>query len=158
MNRIASEFGKTVLVSTHPRTRKRLKALKSSRISQKVKLFKPFGFFDYVKLEQNAICTISDSGTIAEEASIASFPAITMRNSFERPEALDAGSIMLTGLDQETVVRSIRLAMKEREISRLAAIPQEYTIRDTSWRVLKLITGTFHLSNKWHGMYAGERV
>lgn len=153
INEIAEKYNKPVIISTHPRTRKRLDSFtKKIEFHPKVKFFKPFGFFDYVKLQQNALCTISDSGTISEESAILSFPAITIRNSIERPEALDAGTILLTGLDVDTVLCSIKLVMEEHNRGIEKKIPAEYQIADTSWRVVKLILGTAKLSNQWSGI------
>jgi len=153
INGIAEKYNKPVIISTHPRTRKRLdSSVKKIKFHNKVKFFKPFGFFDYVKLQQNALCTISDSGTISEESAIMSFPAITIRNSIERPEALDAGTILLTGLDLDIVLSSIKLVMEEHAQKIEKVIPAEYRISDTSWRVVKLILGTAKLSNQWSGI------
>ena len=93
------EWGLPVVVSTHPRTRKRVEALAADIGAAEIRWMEPFGFHDYNRLQLGAACVLSDSGTIAEEASILGFPAVTLRDSIERPEALDAGSIMMTGLD-----------------------------------------------------------
>ena len=153
INEIAEKYNKPVIISTHPRTRKRLDSFtKKIKFHPEVRFFKPFGFFDYVKLQQNALCTISDSGTISEESAILSFPAITIRNSIERPEALDAGTILLTGLDVDTVLCSMKLVMDEHNLGIEKKTPAEYQIADTSWRVVKLILGTAKLSNQWSGI------
>ena len=141
-----------VIISTHPRTRKRLSHFSNLTLDERCRFLKPFGYFDYVKLQINGLCTISDSGTISEESSILSFPAITIRNSIERPEALDAGTIILTGLDEKTVLESIEMVIKEKGELTETKIPFEYKIENTSWRVLKLILGTAKLSNKWDGI------
>ena len=154
LNSLAEKYKLPVIVSTHPRTRKRLEALDSSLITHHslLKFLKPFGFLDYVKLQMNALCTISDSGTISEESSILSFPAISLRQSMERPEAQDTASIILTGFDPEIVQASIELAISEQNAGITANIPTDYTINNTSWRVLKLIMGNTGLSNFWHGV------
>jgi UDP-N-acetylglucosamine 2-epimerase (non-hydrolysing) len=115
-----------------------------------------FIFFDYIKLQQNAICTISDSGTISEESAILSFPAVTIRNSMERAEALDAGTIIITGIDAKTVLNAIILEIEENKQGIKKKIPVEYQIDDTSWRVVKLITGTTKISNQWSGVRSRE--
>ena len=115
-------------------------------------LLKPFGFFDYIKLQKNARCTISDSGTISEESAILEFPAISIRQSMERPEAQDTGSIILTGFDKEVIIDSINIVCSEKGIRNNPSIPHEYKIKDVSWRVLKLICGNSRLSNKWWGI------
>ena len=113
---------------------------------------KPFGFLDYISLQMNALCTISDSGTISEESSILSFPAISIRQSMERPEAQDSGVIILTGLNPSIVLDSIRISIAESKEELGSAIPIDYTITNTSWRVLKLILGNTGLSNLWYGI------
>jgi len=156
LNRLVEEYQLPVIVSTHPRTRKRLEEVPSAfrpQPSALIQFLKPFGFIDYIHLQQNAKCVISDSGTISEESSILSFPAISLRQSMERPEAQDAGSIILTGFDTEVVMQSIFATIKEFEfIQKHGSIPFEYKIDNTSWRVLKLILGNSKLSNKWSGI------
>jgi UDP-N-acetyl-L-fucosamine synthase len=152
LNTIAESYKYPVIVSTHPRTRKRIESLNGFGTNELIQFMKPFGFNDYVNLQMNAACTISDSGTISEESSILSFPAITIRNSMERPEAIDAGVIVLTGFDKQTVVDSVNLVIEEKKMGINPKIPAEYSIDNTSWRVIKLILGTAKLSNKWHGV------
>ena len=147
-----AEYGLPVIVSTHPRTRKRLEEQGVDRSGENIRFLKPFGFTDYVRLQTGARCTISDSGTISEESAILSFPAISIRQSMERPEAQDAGTIILTGFDPERVLDSIRLVIAEHAQRSYSRIPDDYTITDTSWRVLKLIQGNAGLSNLWHGI------
>ena len=153
LNKIAELYDIPVVVSTHPRTKKRLESLGETRIDSRVQFLKPFGFFDYVKLQKESLCTISDSGTISEESSILSFPAISLRQSMERPEAQDSGTIILTGFDPVIVINSIKTVLSEFEDNySYKTIPTEYTITNTSWRVLKLIMGNNSLSNKWWGI------
>jgi UDP-N-acetyl-L-fucosamine synthase len=117
---------------------------------------KPFGFLDYVNLQMNAACVISDSGTICEESSMLNFPAITCRNSIERPEAMDTGSIVVTGLDAEVMVEAVQLQMSDDIRSKPVSIPQDYQIENTSERVVKLILGTAKLSNQWDGVKCND--
>jgi len=153
LNNMAELYNIPVIVSTHPRTRKRLETTNEMVVNPLVQFLKPFGFLDYINLQMNALCTISDSGTISEESSILSFPAISLRQSMERPEAQDAGTIILAGLDPQVVMNSIQLVIKEFEINgKYKRIADDYTITNTSWRVLKLITGNAKLSNLWHGV------
>jgi UDP-N-acetylglucosamine 2-epimerase (non-hydrolysing) len=152
LNRLAAEYGIPIIVSTHPRTRKRIEAVADLSVSSLVRFLKPFGFTDYVNLQMNALCTVSDSGTISEESAILNFPAISLRNSMERPEAQDAGTIILTGFDSGIVLSSIRLEISEHEANVLKEVPADYMIPDTSWRVLKMIQGGSSLSNLWHGI------
>ena len=158
INKIASEYGKKIIISTHPRTQKRIQEQGNIKFNKNIFLLKPFGFTDYIWLQINAICTISDSGTISEESAILGFPAITIRNATERPEALDAGSIILTGIDESTITDSINLVINETQIHAPQSRPADYGISNTSWRVLKLILGTAKLSNKWAGIEINRRI
>ena len=153
LNQLGEHYNLPIIVSTHPRTRKKLEQLNLST-TKHLNFLKPFGFLDYVHLQMNALCTLSDSGTISEESAILNFPAISLRQSMERPEAQDTGSIILTGFDPEIILQSIHSTVQEnktRQQSRL--IPADYMIKDTSWRVLKLILGNTKLSNKWWGVF-----
>ena len=152
LNKLCEIYGLPVVVSTHPRTRKRLESVKDIKINPLIQFNKPFGFLDYNKLQMNAKCTLSDSGTISEESAILDFPAISFRQSMERPEAQDAGTIILTGFDPEVVLASIELAIKEHDQNVSKLVSPDYLVPDTSWRVLKLIQGLSSLSNKWHGI------
>ncbi len=153
LNKLAENYEIPVVVSTHPRTLKRLESLKNKTIDKRIQFLKPFGFFDYVKLQKESLCVISDSGTINEESAILSFPAISIRQSMERPEAQDTGTIVLTGFDTDTILNSIHTVIEEQKLGSYQQIPFEYTIENTSWRVLKLIMGNAKLSNKWWGIY-----
>ena len=152
LNALAKEYNVPVVVSTHPRTRNRLEKLTGTNIDKRIQFLKPFGFSDYVHLQMHALCAISDSGTISEESAILSFPAISLRQSMERPEAQDTGTIVLTGFDKEVVLSSVKTVIEEHKEGKYQSIPQEYTIPNTSWRVLKLIMGNARLSNKWWGI------
>lgn len=152
LNNLAEVYQIPVIVSTHPRTRKRLEEIKNFKLNEKINFLKPFGFFDYISLQKNAICTISDSGTISEESSILQFPAISLRASMERPEAQDTGSIILTGFEVNNVLGAVKMAIDEQKELRNKEIPEEYKVKNTSWRVLKLIQGNAKLSNKWWGI------
>ena len=152
LNRLAGDYKVPVIVSTHPRTRKRLEEVNNKGMDPRIQFLKPFGFTDYVHLQMNALCTVSDSGTISEESAILNFPAISLRNSMERPEAQDTGTIILTGFNQEVVMNSIEIVIAEHNIIRSKQLPVDYQVPDTSWRVLKLIQGNSNLSNIWHGI------
>jgi UDP-N-acetyl-L-fucosamine synthase len=153
LNKLAGDYDLPVIVSTHPRTRKRLEQIVDKAMNSSIHFLKPFGFLDYVYLQMNALCTISDSGTISEESSILNFPAISLRQSMERPEAQDTGTIILTGFDPDVVLNSIQIVLKEFENSAgYKRIPDDYTIENTSWRVVKLISGNTKLSNLWNGI------
>tara|TARA_B110001452_G_scaffold250350_1_gene238512 strand:- start:13069 stop:14193 length:1125 start_codon:yes stop_codon:yes gene_type:complete len=152
LNEIAKKYDNKIIVSTHPRTQDRLKAVKNIEIDKRVVFLKPFGFFDYLNLQQKSKAVISDSGTVSEESAILDFPAITLRKSMERPEAIDSGSIILTGLDKETVLTSLDVVMTQHKIESAKSSPKEYNIKNTSWRILKLILGTAKLSNEWNSI------
>ncbi|MBU0686423.1 MAG: UDP-N-acetylglucosamine 2-epimerase (non-hydrolyzing) [Candidatus Margulisbacteria bacterium] len=149
LNDLAKAYNLPIIVSTHPRTRKKLKAIPKLKIHKNIKFLKPFGFMDYLALQMNAFCAISDSGTISEESAILSFPAITIRNAMERPEAMDSGNIILTGLDSETIMDAVSLVTGETAAIKNSKIPFEYEINDVSARVVKLIVGTAKLSHIW---------
>ncbi|MDR4508583.1 MAG: UDP-N-acetylglucosamine 2-epimerase (non-hydrolyzing) [Candidatus Brocadiaceae bacterium] len=153
LNHLAQTYDLPVIVSTHPRTRKRLDTLEGVTVDTRIRFLKPFGFLDYNHLQMQAKCVISDSGTICEESSILNFPAVTIRQSLERPEAMDAGTIILTGLDPDIVLDSVRLVIREFETTGgYTKICQEYQVPNTSWRVLKIILGTSGLNNRWRGI------
>ena len=152
LQELHKKYGFPVVVSTHPRTRKRLESLGIDLTGTDIRFLKPFGFFDYNKLQMGAFCAISDSGTISEESAILDFPAVTLRNSIERPEALDLGSIVITGLNSEVLLQSVEIVTKEKELFDEREIPAEYQVRNTSLRVLKLITGTAKLTSKWRNL------
>ncbi|MCK4664909.1 MAG: UDP-N-acetylglucosamine 2-epimerase (non-hydrolyzing) [Bacteroidales bacterium] len=153
LNELAREYDVPVIVSTHPRTRKRIEILENIQIDDRIQFLKPFGFMDYNYLQMNTICAISDSGTISEESAILNFPAVTIRNSMERPEAIDAGTIIITGLIPDIVLDSVRLVVDEFEQNKeYKQICSEYKVENTSWRVLKTILGTAKLSNMWWGI------
>ncbi|NAW34731.1 UDP-N-acetylglucosamine 2-epimerase (non-hydrolyzing) [Halomonas alimentaria] len=150
-------YGYPVVVSTHPRTRNRLEKLGLAREGEQegsIRYLKPFGFLDYNQLQMQACCAISDSGTISEEASILGFPAVTLRRSIERPEALDTGAIALTGLGKEGLLDGVRIATASREVfsGTEREVPEAYQVRNTSERVVRLITGTAKLANRWRNM------
>ena len=155
LNEMAARWGYPVIVSTHPRTRKRHEALEAA-FDPRVTWSKPFGFHDYNALQMNAFCAVSDSGTIAEEASILGFPAITPRDAIERPEGVDVGCLIMTGLDRDTMlsgIEAITQGFAEREALGLPhPVPADYCIANTAERVVNLILGTARLSNQWDGI------
>jgi UDP-N-acetyl-L-fucosamine synthase len=139
-----------VLVSTHPRTRKRLEALAGVSLDG-VAFHEPFGFLDYVHLQTRARCVLSDSGTVSEEAAILGFPAVTLRESIERPEALDAGGIIMTGLDPDGVVEAVAVAVAQAAADGVPC-PADYRVTDTSRRVVDFILSTVRRHHEWAGL------
>jgi UDP-N-acetylglucosamine 2-epimerase (non-hydrolysing) len=162
LNRLAEQHDLPVIVSTHPRTKKRLDALTDLVLDPRVQYLKPFGFHDYNHLQMHARCAISDSGTIAEESALLDFPAITPRDAIERPEAMDTGNIIVTGMDPDAILSGVTAAVAlhgERRIAgHPAIVPADYQIANTSERVVKLIIGTAKLSNGWDGIRSHDYV
>lgn len=150
---VRETFNLPVFVSTHPRTRNRLEALPGWTEPEGITFSAPLGFHDYNKLQMNAACCLSDSGTIAEESTILGFPAVTLRDSIERPEALETGGIMMTGLDPRDVVTAVRFSIGTRPDARSSVlIPDDYFIDNTSDRAVKFIISTVHRHHSWAGI------
>lgn len=137
---IAEHYEKPVIVSTHPRTRKRLEAKNIANFDKRIKFLKPLGFPDYIKLQMNALCVISDSGTITEESSILNFPAVTIRQAHERPEGMDEGTLIMCGLEAKTVMKSIDIVTSQfAESPRYSTIIGDYDVDNVSQKVLRII-------------------
>ncbi len=153
LDAIIQEYHLPVLVSTHPRTKNRLEAL--GREAPGVTFHPPLGFHDYNHLQIKARCVLSDSGTIAEESSILGFPAVTLRDSIERPEALDTGSVMMTGVDPINVVEAVRCVTQGPSV-RLPT-PEGYQILNTSERVVRFILSTCRRHAEWAGLRSVSR-
>jgi UDP-N-acetylglucosamine 2-epimerase (non-hydrolysing) len=137
-----------VLVSTHPRTKARLEKLGLLKV-EGLDFHDPFGYLDYNNLQMNAKCVISDSGTISEEASVVGFAAVSLRDSMERPESIDAGAMILTGLDPSNLVQSITAQL---ELSEPSETPRGYGTSDFSSRVLKFLFSTNNKHAQWGGL------
>lgn len=137
LNRVAEQYGKPIIFSTHPRTRNKIEKSQIT-FNPLIKNVPPLGFFDYVKLQQNAYVVLSDSGTISEESAMMSFPAVSIRTSTERPEAIDAGTIVLGGITKEQILNSIKLT-KNLTVNSTNELPWEYNVSNTSTRVIKAI-------------------
>ena len=115
LNALAAKYKVPVIVSTHPRTQKRLDAMQLGALDEHIRFLKPFGFCDYIKLQMEALCVVSDSGTITEEASLLNLPAITIRNSHERPEGMDAGTLIMAGLKRERVLDAVAIVVGQHQ-------------------------------------------
>ncbi|MBE9467743.1 MAG: UDP-N-acetylglucosamine 2-epimerase [Bacteroidetes bacterium] len=146
---MAEKYNVPIILSTHSRTKNRLNKIDEIKLDKRIQFLKPFGLFNYVNLQMNALCTISDSGTISEESAILSFPAISLRQSMGIPEAQDAGIIILTGFAPSVVLNSVDTVVDEFKNGGYKKIADDYCVKNTSWRVLKLILGNTKLSNKW---------
>lgn len=140
LNAVAEAYSVPVIVSTHPRTQKRLDALGSKQLHPYIQFMKPFGFCDYIKLQMEARCVISDSGTITEEASLLNLPAITIRNAHERPEGMDVGTLIMSGLKKERVLDAIRVTIAHHQsVQRQVKAVEDYENPFVSTQVLKVV-------------------
>jgi UDP-N-acetylglucosamine 2-epimerase len=149
LEEVSKVYKLPVLISTHPRTKKQIDSNKIFK-DKNIMFHDPFNFTDYNNLQKNALVVLSDSGTISEESAMLGFKAITIRDSMERPEALESGSIVMSGTDPKHIIQAIDLVLK----SNLShGIPIEYTIKDTSSRVLNFILSTVHQHRFWNSLY-----
>ena len=137
LNDIAKIFKKQILISTHPRTKKKIDSIKQFSFDPLIKFIKPLGFFDYINLQKNSLCTISDSGTITEESSILGFKAITVRQSHERPEGMDEGTLIMTGLQSKNIINALNILIEQKSDS--IKIIKDYDVDNVSVKVLRII-------------------
>jgi len=153
LNAITKNFNKKVIISLHPRTRKKLEEMNYITNNALVSFSKPFGFPEYIKLQQNAFCVISDSGTITEESSILGFPAITIRQAHERPEGMDEGTIIMTGLKADRIIDSINVVTNQYNNQKWKpAVVKDYEYTDVSKKVVRIILSYTDYINRtvWH--------
>jgi UDP-N-acetylglucosamine 2-epimerase (non-hydrolysing) len=143
LERIQQQYHLPVIVSTHPHTRARMETYGLINANPEVRFFQPFGFFDFIKLEQNAACVLSDSGTVQEECAIFKVANVTLRDVTERPETLECGSNLLTGADSESILRCVELVLAQRDRWR---VPPEYLVANVSDTVVRLLHGYLHVS------------
>lgn len=150
---LADEYSYPLIVSTHPRTRKRLEALGESLEHPLIRFVKPFGLLDYIKLQMSAFCVLSDSGTITEEASLLNLPAVTLRNAHERPEGMDAGTLIMSGLKKEPVMAAVKVISSQHSTS-LRAVPTvpDYEGGPVSLQVVRVVLSYTDYINRtvWH--------
>ncbi len=144
---LANKYNHPIIISIHPRTKMRLESLNISE-NKLFNFHKPFGMFDFVKLQKNAYCVLSDSGTIHEEAAILGIPALVIRESTERPEVFDTGNVILTGINTDVILQSIEVSRKQYEENVSFSTPGAYQDTNISDRVLKLIIGMSKLVRK----------
>jgi len=155
LSEIYRTWGLPILVSTHPRTRKKLEGVSSHTETKGVIFHEPFGFIDYNHLQLNAKCVLSDSGTISEESIILGFPAVTIRDSMERPEALETGGIVMTGLKSVNVIAGIKAVIESHgsgKDSQKTTLPSGYEVSDFSTRVCKFVLSTAPRHHEWAGI------
>ena len=138
---ISEKFGKLIIFSTHPRTRDRLQQVGKIGLEQdNIRFLKPLGFLDYVKLQMNAFCVVSDSGTVTEESSILNFPAVTIRQAHERPEGMDEGTLIMCGLQADRVVESIGIVTRQYDKKKRSfQMVSDYDTGNVSGKVLRII-------------------
>ncbi|MAJ81646.1 MAG: UDP-N-acetylglucosamine 2-epimerase (non-hydrolyzing) [Legionellales bacterium] len=140
LNELAGSYDLPVIVSTHPRTQKRLSLLKDYNLDDRVSFMKPFSFTDYIKLQTEALCVLSDSGTLTEEASILNLPAITIRNAHERPEGMDVGALMMAGLKKEKVLHAVKVILASHDRSnRLTSKIEDYQTDLVSKKLVRVV-------------------
>lgn len=150
LNALAEQYNYPVIVSTHPRTRKRLDELKISQLNSNIQFLKPFGFCDYIKLQMAALCVISDSGTITEEASLLNLPAITIRNTHERPEGMDVGTLIMSGLKKDRVLDAINVIVKQykKDIRVVNSVPDYESSTSVSKQILRVVISYIDYINR----------
>lgn len=148
LNELCEKYNMPIIVSTHPRTKKRMESL-DVKMDSNIKFLKPFGFFDYVKLQKEAFVTLSDSGTISEESSILNFPAVNLREAHERPEAMEEASVMMTGYNPDRIFQAIELlAQQKRGEERTLRPVYDYSVDNVSEKVVRIIISYVDYINK----------
>jgi UDP-N-acetylglucosamine 2-epimerase (non-hydrolysing) len=140
LHALAEVYDVPVIVSTHPRTQKRIDALNLGQMDPRIQFLKPFGFCDYVKLQMEAMCVISDSGTITEEGSLLNLPAVTIRNAHERPEGMDVGTLIMAGLKKERVLDAVRVIVAQHDRHKRVMAPvDDYEAQAVSKKILRVV-------------------
>jgi UDP-N-acetylglucosamine 2-epimerase len=141
LNALADKYNYPIIMSTHPRTKNRLDNLNFLKLNSKILFLKPFGFFDYVKLQMDSLCVISDSGTITEESSLLNLPAITLRDTHERPEGMDVGTLIMSGLKSERVLESVEVIIKHQDSPNraISEVPDYIANKSVSKQILRVV-------------------
>lgn len=146
---ISNKYKKRIIVSTHPRTMKKLEESGKKELGPNIDFMKPLGLFDYIKLQMNSFCVISDSGTITEESSLLNFPAVTIRQAHERPEGMDEGTLIMCGLKKESVIDSIEVVLSQHsDKKRVFRVVHDYDVDNVSKKVLRIIMSYIEYINR----------
>ena len=149
LNHIADTYGKRIIVSTHPRTRKKLETMGPVSFNPLIEFIKPLGFFDYIALQKKAYCAISDSGTITEESAILGFPAITVRQTHERPEGMDEGVLIMSGLKSNDILNAIEIVTGQwQENKQVVYKVDDYNKDNVSKKVVRIIVSYIDYINR----------
>lgn len=147
LNVIAQTYNKRIIVSTHPRTRKKLELLDKKDFNPLIEFMRPLGFFDYIALQQHSYCAISDSGTITEESSILGFPAITIRQAHERPEGMDEGTLIMSGLKSDDIINAINIVVEQTKENTMNIV-KDYDTNNVSKKVVRIIVSYIDYINR----------
>ena len=150
---LTNKYKMPIIISTHPRTRKKLDDMGYQNANELIRFSKPYGFHDYNNLQLNAFCVISDSGTIAEEGSILNLPAVTIRQAHERPEGMDETTVIMSGLRKDRVIESVEIATSHNsENPRIIKPVKDYEADNVSKKVLRIIVSYIDYVNRtvWH--------
>ena len=152
IDEISKVYNLPIIISTHPRTRKKLEEIEYEKNNKLIRFSKPYGFHEYNKLQMNAFCVISDSGTITEESSILNLPAVTIRQAHERPEGMDEGTLIMSGLNKDRIIESIEVVTSQHRENRIAKIVPDYDVDNVSIKVLRIILSYVDYINRtvWH--------
>lgn len=152
IDEISKVYNLPIIISTHPRTRKKLEEIGYEKNNKLIRFSKPYGFHEYNKLQMNAFCVISDSGTITEESSILNLPAITIRQAHERPEGMDEGVLIMSGLNKDRIIESIEVVTSQHRENRVMKIVSDYDVDNVSKKVLRIILSYVDYINRtvWH--------
>jgi UDP-N-acetylglucosamine 2-epimerase (non-hydrolysing) len=153
LNSLAQAYDMPVIVSTHPRTQKQIDALGGATPHAKIQFLKPFGFFDYIRLQMDALCVVSDSGTIFEETSLLNLRAITIRNAHERPEGMDVGTLIMAGLKKERVLDAVKVVLEQFNSTDPYLMPvEDYETPIVSRKILRIVLSYTDYVNRtvWH--------
>ncbi|MCF8196641.1 MAG: UDP-N-acetylglucosamine 2-epimerase (non-hydrolyzing) [Polynucleobacter sp.] len=149
LNALAQEYKVPVIVSTHPRTKKKLDSMELGKLDPLVQFLKPFGFCDYIKLQMEALCVVSDSGTISEEGSLLNLPAITIRNAHERPEGMDVGTVIMSGLKKDRVLDAVKVIIAQHDkTKRVMHAVADYEGGPVSKKILRIVLSYIDYVNR----------